>query len=64
MVNWWSGLCTYWMGGSSCRAEDAACSGGGEDWAGASASGEGLSKEERLSDIAGYRIAGEMPSRR
>lgn len=46
------------MGGNSFRAEeDDGRGSGGEDWAGASASGEGLSKEERLSDILGYRIA-------
>ena len=58
MVNWWSGLCTYWMGGSSFRAEEDECGGcGGEDGAGASASGVGFSREERLSDMVGYRIA-------
>jgi hypothetical protein len=57
VVNWCSGLCAYWIGGSSFRAEDDVCGGGGEDWLGASASGEGLSKDERLRDIPRYRIA-------
>lgn len=58
----WSRLATYWIGGrDSLRSvEDAVCGGGGEVCEGvASASGEGLSSEDRLSDM----LAIPCPSR-
>lgn len=43
--------------------EEDDCGCGSAVWAAPSASGEGLSRDERLRDIAGYRIAGSTPSR-